>query len=189
MMHRPIFRFAPAARMNRDTKFLPVAAPEMLDRFAIRFGWKNPRGGIGERQAESREWTRQLTGGVIAVVELAHSREKIRCAGLSDVRFEDFVRIVEVTQDKIEAGKIRDKVGRQLGVLREEFRQRRRFDGADFIRVETLLRQRGDMFGPENFEVRARKAVAQQFYRRQREDEIADGAAANDQDTLQVSNA
>jgi len=45
------------------------------------------------------------------------------------------------------------------------------------------------VFGAENFKVRVGKTIAQQFYRGQGEDEIADGAAADDQDPVQVSSA
>ena len=45
------------------------------------------------------------------------------------------------------------------------------------------------MCGAEDFEMRPGETIAQQFYRGQGEDEIADGAAANDQDAVQVSNA
>jgi hypothetical protein len=45
------------------------------------------------------------------------------------------------------------------------------------------------VFGPEDFEVRIGKADPQQFDRGKRQDEIANGAAANDQNAVQVSNA
>jgi len=45
------------------------------------------------------------------------------------------------------------------------------------------------VFGAENFEVRLWEAIAQKFYRGQSEDEIADGATADDQDPIQVSSA
>jgi hypothetical protein len=45
------------------------------------------------------------------------------------------------------------------------------------------------VFRAEDFEARVGKAIAQEFYRGQRQDEIADGAAADDQDAIQVSSA
>jgi hypothetical protein len=127
--------------------------------------------------------------GMLALVQLRRTSDEIYRARLSDVRFEDTVRIVKVTQDKIEAGKIRSEISRRLDVFREKFRERRHFDGTHLVGIETLLCQSCDLSATENFEVRVWKTIAQQFYRGQRQDEIADGAAADDQNALQVSNA
>lgn len=45
------------------------------------------------------------------------------------------------------------------------------------------------MFVTKNFEMRFRESVSKQFNCGQSEDEIANGAASNDQDAIQVSNA
>jgi hypothetical protein len=45
------------------------------------------------------------------------------------------------------------------------------------------------MSGTENFEMRQWKAIAQQLDRGQSEDEIADRAAADDEDAVQFNNA
>ena len=103
--------------------------------------------------------------------------------------FKNFVRIIEVTQDEIETAEVAGQLGGQIGVSREKSDERSRFNRTNRIRVETSFGQRRDVFGAEDFDVRAGKAITQKFYRGQGEDEIADGAAADDQDAIQVSSA
>jgi hypothetical protein len=44
------------------------------------------------------------------------------------------------------------------------------------------------MFQAKNLQVRIGKAIAEQLDGRQRENEVADGAAADDEDPVQLSN-
>jgi len=131
----------------------------------------------------------ELEGGVLAVVELGRSRQESRGAARADIRFKNFLRIIEEAQDEIEAAEVIGQLGWELGVSREKPGERGRFHRTNCIRVKAFLGERGDGFGAENFEVRVREAIAQKFYRGQGEDEIADGATADDQDAIQVSSA
>src|SRR3954466_2053177 len=154
----------------------------MPDRFAVVRAEENSRGRIDGRQAESCERTRQLPGSVFAVVDLGRSGKKACPAGCSNVGLEGVVRIVEVTENQIEAGKVSSYVRARLGFFREKSCERRRFYRANSVRVEALLGDGCDMFVAENLEADAGKTVAQQPDRRKRQDEIPDGAAADDQD-------
>ena len=126
---------------------------------------------------------------MFAVVELGWSRDEQRVAGHADIRFKNFVGIVKKAQDQFEAREVIGQLHRELGIPCEKSGERSEFQGADRGGVETLFGQHGDLFGAENFEVRLGKSVPQQFDRGQRQDEIADRAAADDQDAVQVSNA
>lgn|ERR1041385_5731603 len=135
------------------------------------------------------ERSRELEGSVFAVVELGRPREENRGAARANIRFKNFVGVVQKTQDEIEATEVIGQFRRQLGVSREKWDERSGFNRANCIRVEAFVSERGDVFRAENFEVRVGKTIAQQFYRGQRQDEIADRAAADDQDAIQVSSA
>ena len=49
------------------------------------------------------------------------------------------------------------------------------------------MRERGNVGNAKNCQVRTREAVTQQLDRWQRQDEVANGAAANDEDPIQLS--
>ena len=123
---------------------------------------------------------------MFAIVELRWPGDERAVSGLLRVRFEDSVRIVEVAQDQIEAGEIFEQLSRQLRAFREESGERSRLDRTDRVRIEALLRQRGDVFVTEYFQVRLREPIAQQLDRRQGQNEIADRAAADDEDAIQL---
>ncbi|HSV62372.1 MAG TPA: hypothetical protein VLH83_03430 [Chthoniobacterales bacterium] len=126
---------------------------------------------------------------MFAVIELGRSRDEIRDAGKPHIGFKNFIRVVEVTQDEIETAEVAGQLRGQLGVSGEKSGERSRFNRADRIGVEASFGKRGNVFGAEDFDVRVGIMIAEQSYRGQGEDEIADGAAADDQDPVQVSSA
>jgi hypothetical protein len=132
---------------------------------------------------------RQLERGMFAVIKLGRSRDECRSAGGAHIRFENLVGIVKKTQDQIEAREVIGQLDRPLRISGEKSGERTRFQRANRICVETFFSQRGDRFGAQDFKVRIGKSVSEQFDRGQREDEIADRAAADDQDAIQVSSA
>jgi hypothetical protein len=108
---------------------------------------------------------------------------------LADVVLENLIRIEEVTDDKIEAREIFAERSWQFGIAREETRQRARIERARRIGVEAFFSQRGNVPGAENFEMRTWKAITEQLDRGQGEDEIADRAAADDENAVQINSA
>jgi hypothetical protein len=132
---------------------------------------------------------RQLERRMFAIVEAGWSRKERRLAASADIRFENLVGIVKITQDQVKAAEVIAQLCRQLAISDEKSGERARFNRPDRVRVEPFFAERGDVFDAQNFQARARKTIAQQLDGRQREDEIADRAAADDQNAVQVSNA
>ena len=126
---------------------------------------------------------------MFAVVEAGRSGEKSRGCALPHIRFENLIGIKEVTQDQIETREVIGQLSRELGVSGEGSGERHRVERPNGIGVEPFFGKSRDVFGSKNLQMRPGETIAQQLYRGQREDEIADGAAANDQDAVQVSNA
>ena len=126
---------------------------------------------------------------MFAVVEPGGSDEKSRGGALPHIRFENLIGIKKVTQDQIETREVIGQLTGEVGVSSEGSSERHRVEGANGIGVKSFFGQSGDGFGAEDFQMRPGETIAQQFYRGQGKDEIADGAAANDQDAVQVSSA
>jgi hypothetical protein len=133
--------------------------------------------------------SRQLPDSVLAVVELGRAGEEGRGSAMADVCFENFVRIEQITQNEIETRKVIDQVCWKLTAASEEPGERRGIERANGVCIKPFLSQRRDALGAEDFQMRAGETIAQQFDGGQRQDKIADGAAANNQDAVQVSNA
>jgi len=132
---------------------------------------------------------RQLAGGMCAVVRLERTSKKSCGSASPHVRFENFVRIEKITQDQIKPGEVFGKCSRKFNVAREKPGQRRGVERSNGVGVKPFFGQGRDVFYAEDLQMRGGETIAQQFYRGQGEDEIANGGAANDQDTVQVSNA
>jgi hypothetical protein len=154
--------------------------------FVIR---EETRRRIAKRKTDRLQRPRQLTGRMFAVVEAGGSGEKSRGYALPHIRFENLVGIKEVTQDQIETREVIGQFTGKLAVSGEGSSERCRVERPDGIGVESFLGKSRDGFGAENFQMRPGETIAQQSYRGQSEDEVADGAAANNQDAVQVSNA
>jgi hypothetical protein len=185
---RPVLRLTAAAGVERD-RFLSVGIQEMRNGPAIFVIGEETRRRIAKRKTDRLKGPRQLAGRMFAVVEPGRSGEKSRGCALPHIRFENLIEIKEVTQDQIETRQVIGQLTGELGVSREESSERWRIYGPNGVSVEPFLRKRRDVFGAENFQMRPGETIAQQFYRGQRQDKIADGAAANEQDAVQVSNA
>jgi hypothetical protein len=98
------------------------------------------------------------------------------------VRLKNLIRVVEVGNDDVELGKVIAQVFGQFPVPREETRQAPRLDGLHAIHQTARLRQLHDMGITQHFEMRLGKLLSQRGEGRQRENEIPDRAAANDED-------
>jgi hypothetical protein len=162
---------------------------KMFYRGAIFVGREKLCGWIWSWKTKRFKRTRQLERSVFAVVELCRAGKKILDAGFSNVLFEDPIRIVEITDDQVEACEIFAEFRGQVGVPREKSGQRSRVERANAVRIEASFGERDDGLGAENFKMCARETIAKQFDRGQGEDEIADRAAADDEDPVQINNA
>jgi hypothetical protein len=131
---------------------------------------------------------RQLTRSVFAVIEPRGPGEKSRGCAPPHIAFENLIGIEEVTHDQIETCEVIRQLPWKLGVSGEGSNERHGVERPNGIGVESLFGKSRDGFGTEDFQMRRGETITQQFYRGQGKDEIADGAAANDQDAVQVSN-
>jgi hypothetical protein len=174
--------------MERD-HLLRVAAPKRSDGVSILAVWKNSRRRIAERKTEQLKRSRQLEGGVLAVVELGRSRQELGGATTPHIRLENPIWIVEVAEDQIETGEVTRQLHRQVAVSHEKSGERAGFNRATLVCVETFFGQRGNGFRAKYLEMRPGEAIAKQFDGGQRQDKIADGAAANDENPVQFNTA
>src|SRR3954466_12532623 len=126
----------------------------------------------------------QLKGGVRAAIQLRGAGQESRGTARPDIRFKNSVGIVEVAQDQIEIREVVAEIEWELGVRGEEPGERSGIQRANRIGVKAFMRQSDDVRNAENLKVRGRKPVPQQFDRRQREDEVANGAAADNEDPI-----
>ena len=139
--------------------------------------------GVGVENGESLEWLKIDFRGV-QLGRLAHpmrTHDKLGAAATPDIGLENPVRVVQIGQDQIELGEVVCQVLRQLPAAREKAGQRPRFDGLDPVYQATRQSQLGDVGITQHFEVGLRKLSAQRGDGRQCQNEIADRAAANDQ--------
>jgi hypothetical protein len=128
-----------------------------------------------------------LKGGVLGVVQFRRPGDEGRGSALPKICLKDSVRIVEVAHDQIELCEIRRELARDLGMRSEKSGQRSGVQGADVMGVEAFIGERDDVGDAQDFKTRGREAIAQQSERGQRQDEIANGAAADDEDPVQLN--
>ena len=102
--------------------------------------------------------------------------------GTPDVRQKDFIRIVEVGNDDVEVRKVRLHFGGQLPVARKEGGQTAGLDGPGAIHEPSGHGELRDVRVAKHFEMDVGKLRANRSDGGQREDEITDGAAADDED-------
>ena len=169
---RPVFRGAATAWMNRD-RFTAVCRD-----------W-NFRCEVGHRDLEIAQRTRELHGGMFAVVQFSWAVNYVLRAGAVKICREDFVGIEQIADDEIEAREVLCQIVRQLAVSREERRKRSRFDRANGVRMQRIKRKLDDVLVTEHLDVALRERNAKRANRRQRQHEVTDRAAANDEDTFQ----
>src|SRR2546430_6443705 len=104
VLDRPVLGLAAAAGMEGDHCARPVE--QVFHGVSVFVGRKKVRGRIRKRKAKSGERTRQLEGCVLAIVEFGWPGDERPAAGLLDIRFKNRVRVVEITEDQIEAAKV-----------------------------------------------------------------------------------
>ena len=92
-------------------------------------------------------------------------------------------RIVEVADDLVKAREVFRKLRLEFRTWDKERGHRTVFDATGRVSVEATFRERDDVLVAEDFDVRTGEAFAHEPDRREREDEVADGAATDDQDT------
>src|ERR1041385_9205654 len=108
-------------------------------------------------------------------------REKLRSRTSADVRSENQIGIVEIGNDEIEARKkIAERRGESASA-RKETRQRPGLDRTHFVSAAGEFGQAGDVQIAEHFETRFRKVLSQCSNRGQRENEITNRSAADDE--------
>src|SRR6266700_7578418 len=123
---------------------------------------------------------------MLALLDLCRAVDQIFDAGPVKIALKDFIRIVEIADDKIKTRKIICQLWRQLGTLRKKTGEWSVFDRTNGLCVEPIFRKHSDMFVAENLNVCARIGVTQCLERGQGENEIADRPAADDQNAFHV---
>ena len=177
----PVFPRAAAAGVDGDARALDAA--------------KKPRGGgmiggvrmnggrvILEIEREALERAGELVRGVRGVVDLRECGEEILHASPPEIGLEEPARVVEKTHHLLEAGEVFDEVRREFAAGDEEAGHRCVFDRTRGVRVEAVFGERDDVLVAEDLQMRAGERLTQEFDRRQREDEVADGPATDDED-------
>ncbi len=149
---------------------------------AIFLRGKDPRGMIFEEERELLQGPGKLAGGVLVIIHRVIRPEDILHAGAPQIAFEVAVRVVEIADDLLKTGEILDEVRREFGIRDEKARQRSILDGPRGIGIKPAFGKRDDVLVAEDFEVRVGEGFPQQSDRRQGEDEVPDGSAADDED-------
>ena len=99
----------------------------------------------------------------------------------ADVGFENLVRVVKIRNDQVELGEVIHQIRLKRAAAGEKARQPARLNRLHAVRQTARHRELGDVRITEHLQVRLGKLAAQGGNGRQRENEIADGSAANDQ--------
>ncbi len=176
---RPVLTLAPAARMKGQS-LTPCGA---------RVGHRQPGRqeqpwdwvGIKYRQSLERLEIHLRSMQPGSLIGAVGSLDKL-CAGAKpNVGPEDPVRVVQVGHHQIELREVIREVRRQFATASEEPGQGSSLDGLNPVDQAPGERQLGNMWVAENLEVSLRKLPAQGGDGRQREDEVADCPATNDQ--------
>jgi hypothetical protein len=118
-------------------------------------------------------------------VQFARTDHDVVGAGPLQVALENLIGIKKVADNQVEPGEILGEMIGQFGLAREKARERAVFDRADGVGVKAFVRERCDVRVTENLDVGIRMRIAQSFERRQRQDEVADSPAADDQYSVQ----
>lgn len=145
-------------------------------------GWAaNLWDGIGVKNCESLEWREESFGGVeIGIfVGAMGACDELGAGGACDIGLEDFIRIVKIGQDEVETPEVGGEIGIQIAVAGEETGQGPGFDGSQL--VDPFRGELSDVRIAEQGQVSLGKLLAEGGDGGQGEDEIADGAAADDQ--------
>src|SRR5262245_42852716 len=98
--------------------------------------------------------------------------------------FENSVRVVEITDNQIEAGEVIGQFPRQLRVTSEKSGERRIFDRLHRLGIEPIFCKHCNVLVAENLHMGLRPRVTKRFECRQGENEIADRTAADYQNAV-----
>ena len=114
-------------------------------------------------------------------VDLGRGFDEVLHPAAAQVAAEKSVRVVQVADHLLEPGEVSREFRVQRGLGIEEGRHRGIFDGAYPVGVAAAGRNGNDVLVTENFQPGLRERLPQQRHRRQRQEKIADGTAANDE--------
>ncbi len=178
----PVLAFAAAAGMERDNPFAARHRKVTRGQRAVVVVEVDTRRGLFDVDGERLERFAVVLGG------RQHGRARRRFddlpdAAAADVVGEDVVGVEDVGDDKVEAVEVGGERFVERAVRDEEASHRSGFDGTDSVGVVSLAGEFDDVGITENLDVGIRPAFAQRADGRQCQDEVADGAAAHDEDT------
>src|SRR5207302_119130 len=107
--------------------------------------------------------------------------DELPARAAAHIRFENFIRVVQIRHHQIEFGKIIREVLGEFAAPGEKARQCSRLDRLGAIHQPAGYCKLDDMWVAEHFQVRFRKLPPQGSYGRQRQDKISNRPAAYDQ--------
>ena len=186
VLQRPILLVATASGMKRHHRSCQ-SSEKFSSTMSIFAGRIESWSKVGNWETEFFDWARELSRRMRTFFNLDRTAHNLSHAASAQIRFENQIRIVEIGEYEIELGEMRYQFGRQICILGKESRQGRRFNRPDSLRIKAILGERGDLFVAENFDLRTRVRFAQCFERREGENEIANRAAADNQNALQCA--
>ena len=127
VFERPILALAPAARMDRNnwTRHL---AEKFARELSILCGRENLRRKIGDENPELFQGTRELSRSVPGPLEFTRSDNQVFDAAPTQIRFEDMIGIVKITDDQIETAEIVYELIRQFRGFSKKTREQAIFD-------------------------------------------------------------
>lgn len=170
---RPIFLFTAAARVERDL---------------VEGGWlrvkRQARKVVRVENGEAFQRAEIDFCGVdfFTFVGAIGSDDELGLGATADVGFENVVGVVKVGDDDVEFGEIVRQIFGEDAAAGEEAGEGAGFDGLDAVDEAAGLGELDNMGIAQDFEVGLGKLLPQGGDGGQREDEISNGAAANDQD-------
>jgi hypothetical protein len=179
---RPVLLRAAAARMQQIR----------LGRGAAGGQQRGAARRVGRTQAQARRGALRVEGEPLQRLhEVVHrvlrfhqgrAVQDVARPRLGQVRAHHAVRIVQVAQHEVERADEGLLLGRKLGAQREEARRLRAVQRRDAIRKSGGHGEVRDVGVGQQFDVAIRPAFAQGLQRGQGHDEVADRAAAQDED-------
>src|SRR6185312_7945567 len=145
---------------------------------------KQTRHRVGDKNRQSLQRLQENVRGVAfqLFIRAMRSGDELRRRAALNVLLKNSVRIVEKREDQDEPREVIRQLRVEAAVAREKAGHRAGLDGTHFIRQSAGLGQLRDVRITKDFEMRVRKLSAQRRENRQRQNEIADGAAADDED-------
>ena len=100
------------------------------------------------------------------LIDLSGTEQDFLRTALSQIVFENLIRIVEIAENQIEAAEIISQIGWKLGVPREEAGERSIFNRSNSIGVKSFVSHGCDMWVSKDLDVRLRMDKAERFQRR-----------------------